>query len=47
MKINTCIVGFGDVINQNIKDSVTLKNYRYSTHLQAMLKIKKLTLKYF
>lgn len=44
MKINTCIVGFGDVAAQNIKDSVTLKNYRYSTHLQAMLKIKKINL---
>ena len=40
MAIKSCIIGFGSIAAQNIFDPVMSKNYRCSSHLQAILKQK-------
>ena len=40
MAIKSCIIGFGSIAAQNIFDPVMSKNYRCSSHLQAILRQK-------
>ena len=44
MKTKSCMIGFGSIATQNVLDPIMSKNYRYCSHLQAILKQKKLDL---